>query len=72
MKSFEAAFFDSLLGLPHDEAQSRLLSRGFAVKSELLEPRKPPLGDTLRVIGVRLLEDGVVKLIYANFRTKVV
>ena len=62
---------NTILGLPQNEAQSRLLSRGFAVEVELLEPRKPPKGDELRVIQVLRTGDRAVKLIVANFRTRV-
>lgn len=60
-----------VLGLPQIEAQSRLVLQGFSVECELLEPRKPPQGDSLRVIQVLQTGEQTVKLIVANFRTKV-
>ena len=60
-----------VLGLPLDEAQSRLALQGFLVETELLEPRKPAKGNELRVISLVHTGERSIKLIYANFHTRV-
>jgi hypothetical protein len=61
----------NVLGLPLARARAQWLAAGFSVECERVAPRKLPAGDSERVIAVRQEGAHAVRLLHANFHTRV-